>query len=108
MTLVLLSLPRPLSLSRSFSPFLSLSLSLSNVCLSPPCPPLSLVRVRVCVFCFASNAIRAQGTKSSWENRGFMGPAQWERVTEAFENDFDSCDVVMFGTPTPLVFLSQT
>ncbi|CBJ29947.1 conserved unknown protein [Ectocarpus siliculosus] len=51
---------------------------------------------------------RAQGTKSSWENRAFMGPAQWDRVTEAFENDFDSCDVVMFGTPTPLVFLSQT
>ena len=36
-----------------------------------------------------------------------MGPAQWQRVEQAFENDFADCDMVLFGTPTPLVFLSQ-
>lgn len=44
---------------------------------------------------------------SEWEDRKFMGPAQWNRITDAFENDFASCDMVLFGTPTPLVFLSQ-
>ncbi|CAM9753697.1 unnamed protein product [Scytosiphon promiscuus] len=50
---------------------------------------------------------KAQGSIASWEDRNFMGPAQWDRITDAFENDFASCDMVLFGTPTPLVFLSQ-
>ncbi|CAM9357442.1 unnamed protein product, partial [Hapterophycus canaliculatus] len=50
---------------------------------------------------------KAQGSLGSWNDRSFMGPSQWDRVTEAFENDFASCDLVLFGTPTPLVFLSQ-
>eukprot|EP00903_Cladosiphon_okamuranus_P019239 g17692.t1 len=50
---------------------------------------------------------KAQGTKATWEDRGFMGPAQWQRVEEAFQNDLADCDMVLFGTPTPLVFLSN-
>eukprot|EP00904_Undaria_pinnatifida_P006858 jgi/Undpi1/3301/HiC_scaffold_15.g06675.m1 len=50
---------------------------------------------------------RDQASEEDWENRGFLGPAQWDRLTEAFESDFAECDMVLFGTPTPLVFLSQ-
>ena len=50
---------------------------------------------------------RDQASEEEWEDRLFMGPAQWDRVTEAFESDFADCDMVLFGTPTPLVFLSQ-
>ncbi|CAM9695429.1 unnamed protein product [Pylaiella littoralis] len=50
---------------------------------------------------------RAQGTVAAWEDRNFMGPSQWERITEAFESDFADCRLVLFGTPTPLVFISQ-
>lgn len=50
---------------------------------------------------------RAQGTKATWQDKGFMGPAQWQRIEQAFERDFADCDMVLFGTPTPLVFLSQ-
>lgn len=37
-----------------------------------------------------------------------MGPDQWDRIKEAFSADFDECQTVFFGTPTPLVFISQS
>eukprot|EP00903_Cladosiphon_okamuranus_P015430 g14252.t1 len=43
-----------------------------------------------------------------WRDRDFMGPAQWDRVKKAFSSDFAECETVFFGTPTPLVFISQS
>lgn len=50
---------------------------------------------------------RDQGTEATWRDQSFLGPSQWDRLTQAFEVDFAECDLVLFGAPTPLVFLSQ-
>lgn len=71
------------------------------------CSPVFKFRAFVAMFFDILTENRAQGTKATWEDRGFMGPAQWQRVEQAFERDFADCDMVLFGTPTPLVFLSQ-
>ncbi|CAN0157752.1 unnamed protein product, partial [Ectocarpus sp. 8 AP-2014] len=45
---------------------------------------------------------------AEWVDREFMGPDQWDRIKEAFSADFAECQTVFFGTPTPLVFISQS
>ncbi|CAM9155057.1 unnamed protein product, partial [Hapterophycus canaliculatus] len=51
---------------------------------------------------------KASDPASKWEDKQFMGPAQWNRITEAFSTDFFECETIFFGTPTPLVFISQS
>lgn len=50
---------------------------------------------------------RDQGTEATWRDQSFLGPSQWDRLRQAFEVDFAECDLVLFGAPTPLVFISQ-
>lgn len=51
--------------------------------------------------------VSREGSPESWKDRDFLGPAQWARLQEAFRVDFKDCDTVLFGAPTPLVFMSQ-
>eukprot|EP00904_Undaria_pinnatifida_P002914 jgi/Undpi1/12623/HiC_scaffold_6.g02291.m1 len=50
---------------------------------------------------------RLEGTDEEWKNQDFLGPRQWERLKQAFAKDFAGCETVLFGAPTPLVFISQ-
>eukprot|EP00904_Undaria_pinnatifida_P002908 jgi/Undpi1/12618/HiC_scaffold_6.g02287.m1 len=51
---------------------------------------------------------RAQAAESEWTDKQFMGPDQWACIAKSFATDFADCDTVLFGTPTPLVFISQS
>ena len=51
---------------------------------------------------------RSQAAESEWTDKQFMGPDQWACVKKSFATDFADCDTVLFGTPTPLVFISQS
>lgn len=57
--------------------------------------------------CGRAHGSSGDGTEEDWKDCGFLGPAQWARVKQAFEVDFADCDTVLFGAPTPLVFISQ-
>eukprot|EP00903_Cladosiphon_okamuranus_P015421 g14244.t1 len=46
-------------------------------------------------------------TEADWKDREFLGPKQWARLEQAFSTDFADCETVLFGAPTPLVFISQ-
>lgn len=46
-------------------------------------------------------------SEADWKDRDFLGPKQWARLEQAFSTDFADCDTVLFGAPTPLVFISQ-
>ncbi|CAM9546491.1 unnamed protein product [Ascophyllum nodosum] len=50
---------------------------------------------------------RKNGSEAEWKDREFLGPSQWNRLTEAFSTDFKECETVLLGTPTPLVLISQ-
>lgn len=49
---------------------------------------------------------RADRPEEDWKDRGFMGPTQWDRLTEAFSTDFAECETVLLITPTPLILVS--
>ncbi|CAN0062357.1 unnamed protein product [Ectocarpus sp. 6 AP-2014] len=46
-------------------------------------------------------------SEAEWKDREFLGPKQWTRLEQAFRTDFADCETVLFGAPTPLVFISQ-
>ncbi|CAN0064472.1 unnamed protein product [Scytosiphon promiscuus] len=46
-------------------------------------------------------------SEADWKDREFLGPKQWARLEHAFRSDFAECETVLFGVPTPLVFISQ-
>lgn len=46
-------------------------------------------------------------SEADWKDRDFLGPKQWARLEQAFSTDFADCETVLFGAPTPLVFISQ-
>lgn len=46
-------------------------------------------------------------SEADWKDRDFLGPKQWQRLEHAFRRDFAECETVLFGAPTPLVFISQ-
>ncbi|CAN0069108.1 unnamed protein product [Ectocarpus sp. 4 AP-2014] len=46
-------------------------------------------------------------SEAEWKDREFLGPKQWTRMEQAFRTDFSDCETVLFGAPTPLVFISQ-
>ncbi|CAN0049106.1 unnamed protein product, partial [Ectocarpus fasciculatus] len=46
-------------------------------------------------------------SEADWKDREFLGPKQWTRLEQAFRTDFADCETVLFGAPTPLVFISQ-
>lgn len=65
--------------------------------------------MRCVLFCVLCSFPRYEGdvSEAAWKDRDFLGPKQWTRLEQAFSTDFADCETVLFGAPTPLVFISQ-